>query len=310
MFSAAFDTQEVVASLSSFVPFLSAQKTHLHAKITHRPPPSSTLYSTMDIPIEPVKPKRGLNAYNFFFSDERKRLLATLPASGLQDPNPKRYEYPRLLSAPLAHAHFSHLPFHVSSRGHGKIGFANLGKTVAAKWKTMGPDERAPYYEMQEQAMRRHKEMRKQYKKDLRKFKAWKEKSGGQKQQQAAPKNKPSAKKASRCAKPALETPGTLTLPFIPLSVAPSLPTRNASSSNFSIADPSLGGFSMQSHCEQSTTSTPSGVNYYSNLINNSKMTFRDEDLEPHAIFRENGPKQNVGDDDENFCMEEFARLW
>ena len=44
----------------------------------------------MDIPIEPVKPKRGLNAYNFFFSDERKRLLATLPASGPQEPNPKR----------------------------------------------------------------------------------------------------------------------------------------------------------------------------------------------------------------------------
>ena len=68
----------------------------------------------------------------------------------------------------------------------------------------------------------------------------------------------------------------------------------------------------MQSHCEQSTTAAAAsgGVNYYSNLINNSKMTFRDEDLEPHAIFRENGPLQNAGNDNENFCMEEFAKLW
>lgn len=177
----------------------------------------------------------------------------------------------------------------------------------------MGPDERAPYYAMQEQDMRRHKELKKQYKKDLRKFKAWKEKSQGQKGENkpkpvASTSNKTSVKKASRRAKPALET-ATLTLPCIPLAISSSLPTNN--SGNISIADSSFGSSSMFSSEQPTTPTTSSGsVNYYTNNnTTNNKMTFRDEDLEPHAIFREGSPQQDANEDD-NFCMEAFAKLW
>jgi hypothetical protein len=59
------------------------------------------------------KPKRSLSAYNFFFQDERKLLLQNLPG-------PEQSKKPR--------------------RSHGKIGFAEMARTIAAKWKSVTPE--------------------------------------------------------------------------------------------------------------------------------------------------------------------------
>jgi hypothetical protein len=54
------------------------------------------------------RPKRALSAYNFFFKEEREKIL-------------------RLTSPPSSKPR----------RSHGKIGFADLARTVAEKWKTL-----------------------------------------------------------------------------------------------------------------------------------------------------------------------------
>ena len=64
----------------------------------------------------PEKPKRFLTAYNFFFKDERARLLKILPVK------------------------------HKTSRkAHGKIGFAEMARTVAANWKKISPEQKMEY---------------------------------------------------------------------------------------------------------------------------------------------------------------------
>uniref|UniRef100_A0A7S2VBS3 HMG box domain-containing protein n=1 Tax=Entomoneis paludosa TaxID=265537 RepID=A0A7S2VBS3_9STRA len=65
---------------------------------------------------EVAKPKRSLSAYNLFFQTERKKLLKTLPVKGKK---------PR--------------------KSHGKIGFADMARTIAAKWKKITPDEKSEY---------------------------------------------------------------------------------------------------------------------------------------------------------------------
>lgn len=68
---------------------------------------------------ERTKPKRPLSAYNWFFQTERQRIL---------DETPTRKEgKPR--------------------RSHGKIGFADLARMIAAKWKSLSKEERQSYDE-------------------------------------------------------------------------------------------------------------------------------------------------------------------
>ena len=69
-------------------------------------------------------PKRPLSAYNLFFKDEREKLL-NRGKTGVGDD--------------------------ASDAGKKKpsgIGFANLAKTIAAKWNELAPDLRAPYEEI------------------------------------------------------------------------------------------------------------------------------------------------------------------
>ena len=55
------------------------------------------------------KPRRALSAYNYFFQHERNLILASLP-------NPEDYK---------------------RRRSHGKIGFAELARKIAAEWKVI-----------------------------------------------------------------------------------------------------------------------------------------------------------------------------
>ena len=69
----------------------------------------------------PEKPRRNLSAYNYFFKLERKKILSDLPA-------PSEEKQPR--------------------NSHGKIGFAKLARTIAAKWKSLDDEGRAPYIDL------------------------------------------------------------------------------------------------------------------------------------------------------------------
>jgi HMG-box domain len=66
-----------------------------------------------------TKPKRPLSAYNWFFQTERQRILEETPT--------RKEGKPR--------------------RSHGKIGFADLARLIAAKWKSLSKEERASYDE-------------------------------------------------------------------------------------------------------------------------------------------------------------------
>ena len=66
------------------------------------------------------RPKRPLTAYNFFFHDERLKLLEELPERRAPGSRKK-------------------------GRGHGKIAFADMAKVISAKWKVIST-ERTIYY--------------------------------------------------------------------------------------------------------------------------------------------------------------------
>jgi hypothetical protein len=75
------------------------------------------------------KPKRPLSAYNLFFQQERKRIIELIPDDnsvlddGLTEEQRRRKH----------------------RKTHGKIGFADLAKSIAEKWKTSGDDVKAPF---------------------------------------------------------------------------------------------------------------------------------------------------------------------
>eukprot|EP00588_Corethron_pennatum_P012945 CAMPEP_0194282714 /NCGR_PEP_ID=MMETSP0169-20130528/23717_1 /TAXON_ID=218684 /ORGANISM="Corethron pennatum, Strain L29A3" /LENGTH=399 /DNA_ID=CAMNT_0039028117 /DNA_START=120 /DNA_END=1319 /DNA_ORIENTATION=- len=82
------------------------------------------------------KPKRPLSAYNIFFREERIKILASLPATKVDDGSEtgkKGKSASRKKRNP-----------------HGKIGFENLGKQIGQNWRQL--DERAlgPYCKLAE----------------------------------------------------------------------------------------------------------------------------------------------------------------
>jgi HMG (high mobility group) box len=108
-------------------------------------------------------PKRPLSSYNLFFASEREKLIARLSAGpegeegkaepsvaeGEEDTTEELYdegEGAGVVASPVAASPSS------SPRGRGKkkgrklgVGFANLAKTIAAKWKTLDAEDRAPF---------------------------------------------------------------------------------------------------------------------------------------------------------------------
>lgn len=93
-------------------------------------PPSSS-YPCIDASVIIAgKPKRCLTAYNIFFQQERQRLLANLP---------QRDEVK-------------------SKKAHGKIGFAELGRTISKNWKAVTATQRAYYRDLADKDKERYLE--------------------------------------------------------------------------------------------------------------------------------------------------------
>jgi hypothetical protein len=82
------------------------------------------------------KPKRPLSAYNLFFQQERERILASLP--------------------PLQNAPGSGVSIgRRDRRRHGKIGFADLARTIAERWKGLDESSRS-FFEAQAAIEKEH----------------------------------------------------------------------------------------------------------------------------------------------------------
>ena len=100
--------QQPVAAAAQ-VPFPSADLVH-----SSQGPSGGQIQEAVDE--LPEKPKRSLTAYNLFFKDERARLLKILPVKGK-----------------------------TSRKSHGKIGFAEMARTVAVNWKKISREEKMAY---------------------------------------------------------------------------------------------------------------------------------------------------------------------
>ncbi|KAL7561617.1 hypothetical protein ACA910_001486 [Epithemia clementina (nom. ined.)] len=86
------------------------------------------------------KPKRPLSAYNLFFQEERFKILATRPV--------------RPEGVPLR-------------RGHGKMGFAEMAKTIAAKWNAIESDLKVRFEGMARSEKIRYKQQVARWKKHV-----------------------------------------------------------------------------------------------------------------------------------------------
>lgn len=104
-----------------------------------------------------TKPKRPLSAYNIFFKHEREKLVSNAPdtpdkpvtiESLKVDPHRK----------PKKRRH---------RKSHGKIGFADLARTIADKWKSLDAESRKVF----EACAAKEKE---RYQEEVKKYKAYK----------------------------------------------------------------------------------------------------------------------------------------
>ena len=81
-------------------------------------------------------PRRPLSAYNIFFKEQRETLMAQRKAAEEQE---------RTNAAPLSGGEQQSKSSQRKSNKSVGIGFANLAKTIAANWKDLDDETRAPY---------------------------------------------------------------------------------------------------------------------------------------------------------------------
>mmetsp|Transcript_86 Transcript_86/g.367 ORF Transcript_86/g.367 Transcript_86/m.367 type:complete len:482 (-) Transcript_86:117-1562(-) len=102
---------------------------------------------------EPPKPSRPLTAYNIFFKHTRKAMLDSLP-----DVEPQKT---KTLAAKRSPAPGTKVP-------HRKIGFADLARQIAAKWKVATPEEQAYFLELAKRDKERYVAQMSVWKRDKR----------------------------------------------------------------------------------------------------------------------------------------------
>ena len=80
-----------------------------------------------------------MTAYNFFFKEERQKLLQE---------KRKTFKPTKKANGRVKHG----------------VGFALMAKTIAKRWKQLGPEERAKYDELADQSLKQQKEKMRKYK--------------------------------------------------------------------------------------------------------------------------------------------------
>jgi hypothetical protein len=115
------------------------------------------------------KPKRPLSAYNIFFQHEREKIVSNAPDTLVTLESLKID--PRRLPKKRRHR-----------KSHGKIGFADLARRIAGKWKSIDPESRSVFEACAAKEKQRYKE----------EIKVWKEAKKREyiEEEEAAAKNK------------------------------------------------------------------------------------------------------------------------
>ena len=88
----------------------------------------------------PEGPVRPLSAYNYFFKNERQVLIETLPVRPEGKPR----------------------------RSHGRCGFKEMAQIIGSRWKSLTPEERAPFDQIAKADKERYYKEMKEYKKAKR----------------------------------------------------------------------------------------------------------------------------------------------
>lgn len=99
------------------------------------------------------KPKRPLSAYNYFFKEEREKILKILtaddPLKVEQDPSSQDF---------LSEAQIGSL-----RKEGNKVSFEQMGKIIGARWKNIDPDRLAKFSELASEDTERYKKEMQSY---------------------------------------------------------------------------------------------------------------------------------------------------
>jgi len=93
------------------------------------------------------KPKRPLSAYNFFFKEEREKILKVVQA---EDPE-------KVDNDPESGDYIDEETLKRLRKEGGKVSFEEMGKLIGQRWKQIDPDRLAKYSEMASEDTERYK---------------------------------------------------------------------------------------------------------------------------------------------------------
>jgi len=114
-------------------------------KVKDKMPASAVKRPTKKKPKD--KPKRPLSAYNFFFKEEREKILKVVLAE-----DPEKVE-----NDPDSADHINEEMMTRLKKEGGKVSFEEMGKLIGQRWKNIDPDRLAKYSEMAAEDTERYK---------------------------------------------------------------------------------------------------------------------------------------------------------